>query len=87
MTRTGTSSARHKRPRAVTLASVAEHDLPWARLWERTCTAVREQRPDAAFWGLCELRRFHAGDHALDRGFDVPRWSTDWTDHPVVTTE
>jgi hypothetical protein len=65
------------------VAANDEH-LPWARPWQRRCAAVREQRPGSLYWGQCELRRGHAGDHALDRGYDVPRWSTDWTTHPVV---
>lgn len=65
-------------------AADAEHYLPWARPWQRRCAAVREQRAGSMFWGRCELVRDHDGDHALDRGYDIPRWSTDWTAHPVV---
>ncbi len=64
-----------------------EHDLPWAKWWQRHCAAVREQREGAVYWGQCELVRGHGGDHALDRGYDVVRWSTDWTRHPVVRAE
>jgi len=54
-------------------------DLPWAGWWQRRCRAVREPKPDAPYYGRCELRRGHDGDHALERGFDTPRWSTGWT--------
>ena len=54
-------------------------DLPWARPWQRRCRAVREPKPDAPYFGRCELARGHVGDHALERGFDVPRWTTAWT--------
>lgn len=56
--------------------------LPWARpLLDRRCQAVREPRGDSAYSGRCELVRGHGPDvdHALERGFDIPRWSTDWT--------
>lgn len=67
--------------------SVEEHDLPWVGLWQRRCAAVREQRPGALYWGQCEFRRNHGGDHALDRGVDVVRWSSDWTQHPAARVE
>lgn len=53
-------------------------DLPWQRWpWERRCKAVKE--PGCWYWGRCELRRNHEGDHALERGMEVARWSTRWT--------
>ncbi len=52
--------------------------LPWQNLWQRRCRAFRERRPGEPYWGRCELRRRHEGDHALERGFDTPRWSSDW---------
>ena len=56
--------------------------LPWQRPFRRRCRAVREPRPGVAFHGRCELAAGHDGDHALERGFDTPRWSTDWSDGP-----
>lgn len=49
------------------------HNWPW----ERRCKAVKE--PGCWYWGRCELRCNHVGDHALERGMEVPRWSTRWT--------
>lgn len=66
---------------------MSDVEPPWARPWQRTCTAVREQRDGAIYWGRCELVRNHRGDHALDRGVDVVRWSTDWTTHPAAVPE
>lgn len=55
-------------------------DLPWSKPFRAQCRAVREPRGTDAFFGRCELRPDHTGhDHALDRGMDTPRWSTDWT--------
>ena len=52
-------------------------DLPWwAGWWQRRCLARTVEGP---YRGRCELRRGHDGDHALERGFDIPRWSTRWT--------
>jgi hypothetical protein len=62
--------------RALGRATVS--DLPWVRLSQRRCRAVRE--PGTSYWGRCELRAGHDGDHALDRAMDTPRWSTRWTD-------
>lgn len=56
-------------------------DLPWAiYLWQQ-CKAVKEPNPEhSSHHGRCDLIRNHAGiDHALERGMDIPRWSTDWT--------
>jgi len=53
-----------------------DEDLPWAALWHRRCKAVKEL--GGTYWGRCELRRHHAGLHALERGMDIPRWSTEW---------
>ena len=57
-------------------------ELDWARWTWQQCNAVRERRPNVPHWGRCELRRGHPVEveHALERGFDIPRWSTDWTD-------
>jgi len=54
--------------------------LPWARWPWQACIARREQRGTSSLFGRCELRRNHEGDHALERGMDIPRWSTDWSD-------
>jgi hypothetical protein len=67
-------------------------DLPWVRVWQRQCTAVREPRYDVRprtshDYGRCQLRRTHHGDHALRRGVDTPRWSTDWVDGPLGAYE
>lgn len=61
-------------------------DLPWARPFRRRCAARRERRPGAPYWGRCELSP-HSADihHALGRGFDTPRWSTDWSDASPVS--
>lgn len=51
-------------------------DLPWAgwSWWDR-CRA-RTERGER-----CDLRQhLPETDHALERGMDVPRWSTRWTD-------
>lgn len=51
--------------------------LVWAKWpWQR-CKAVKE--PSDSHYGRCELKKKHAGDHALERGMDIPRWSTKWT--------
>lgn len=54
-------------------------ELRWAQLFQRRCRAVREARPGQGLWGRCELLADHEGDHALERGMDCPRWSTNWT--------
>lgn len=56
-----------------------EQKLPW-NVWPwKRCKAFREPRP-GHFWGQCELDKNHFGiDHALERGMDIPRWSTEWT--------
>lgn len=69
------------------------YELPWAGPWPWSprCRAVHEprintQHPDAAFpispgfYGRCELAPHGPEiDHALERGFHCPRWSTRWT--------
>lgn len=59
-------------------ASQRPEDLPWAPLFGRRCRARKEPN-ESGFWGRCELAAGHAGDHALERGMDTPRWSTEWT--------
>lgn len=55
-----------------------ERELPWAKHnWNR-CKAVKEPNP-SGHWGRCELTKQHLTDHALERGFDILRWSTKWT--------
>jgi hypothetical protein len=51
----------------------------WARWPWQSCRAYRERHQDDPYFGRCELIRNHRGDHALERGFDIPRWSTRWT--------
>lgn len=46
---------------------------PWTR-----CKAVKEPNK-SGYWGRCDLRRNHAGDHALERGMEIHRWSTAWS--------
>jgi hypothetical protein len=54
-------------------------ELPWQEYpWQRRCKAVKEPNW-SSYWGRCELRRGHWGDHALERGMEVLRWSTRWT--------
>ncbi len=54
--------------------------LKWAAWPWQQCRARREPRP-GQHSGRCELRRHGPEiDHALERGFDIPRWSTDWHD-------
>jgi hypothetical protein len=53
-------------------------NLPWSPGFWNRCSAVRERRAGAPYWGRCDLKRGHDGPHALERGFDTPRWSTDW---------
>jgi hypothetical protein len=57
--------------------------LPWAGFFQRRCSAVLEPREDADYYGRCELKRNHGDhiDHALERGFNTPRWSTERTDY------
>jgi hypothetical protein len=50
----------------------------WARWPWQACKAIKEQRSGQSY-GRCELKKNHKGDHALERGMDIPRWSTDWT--------
>lgn len=45
----------------------------WA-VWPWNRCAARTER-----YERCDLKRHAHGDHALERGFDIPRWSTDWT--------
>lgn len=48
--------------------------LPWASSFTRSCRAVIP--PDnLRYWGRCELRTAHQGDHALERGMVWVRWS------------
>jgi hypothetical protein len=56
----------------------AASDLPWAK-WSWQCCPARVEPNPSGPYGRCELRRGHEGDHALERGFDTPRWSTRWT--------
>lgn len=59
------------------LFAEADRPLPWATpLIGRRCRAVLEPRQPGSYYGRCELRPGHEGDHALERGFDTPRWST-----------
>jgi len=68
--------------------ALKETQLKWAVWWKpwRRCKAVKE--PNASgYYGRCELDRDHNyaiepehRHHALERGFDTPRWSTQWTD-------
>jgi hypothetical protein len=54
-------------------------ELPWQEYpWQRRCKAVKEPG-EFFYWGRCELRRGHLGDHALERGMEVLRWSTRFT--------
>lgn len=53
-------------------------ELPWAYPFAARCRAVKEPN-DSGYWGRCDLRAGHDGDHALERGLDTPRWSTKWT--------
>jgi hypothetical protein len=43
---------------------------PWNRCRYRLTRlgATGELRP---YWGRCDLKRDHPGDHALERGFDI----------------
>lgn len=52
--------------------------LTWSKWWWQQCKAVKEPNP-SGHWGRCELKKNHKGDHALERGMDIPRWSTEWT--------
>lgn len=63
-------------------------DLPWAQYIWQQCKAYREPREGGkGYHGRCELLRNHVDegmplnvkDHALERGMDIPRWSTEWT--------
>lgn len=52
--------------------------LPWAGWFDIRCKARTEDR--GAWSGRCELKRHGSDmDHALERGMDIPRWSTVWT--------
>lgn len=54
-------------------------NLPWAAYpWDR-CKAVKEPN-SSGHWGRCDLKRHPDElDHALERGMDILRWSTNWT--------
>jgi len=77
---------------AVELAKVGEHtdvrselitnmrpsELPWAHWPWQQCRARVE--PRKGHHGRCELLPHGPEtDHALERGMDIPRWSTRWT--------
>jgi hypothetical protein len=52
--------------------------LPWSVwIWDR-CRAVKEPNEEG-YWGRCELKKRHQDDHALERGFNIIRWSTKTT--------
>lgn len=58
--------------------------LEWADfpdgLFGNRCRARKERgRWRGAHFGRCELVAGHAGWHALERGMEGPRWSTEWT--------
>ena len=58
--------------------SIATEDLSWAKWYQKRCRAVTDEPP---YYGRCELIRNHPEElHALDRGFDIPRWSTKWVE-------
>lgn len=48
---------------------------PWHR-----CRAFRECKSKSnVYYGRCDLKKNHLGDHALERGLIIMRWSTNWT--------
>lgn len=48
--------------------------MNWATVpWNR-CRAVLERKSGEQFWGRCELKAHHDGDHALERGFVIVRF-------------
>lgn len=53
-------------------------NLPWAKWPWKRCKAYRENDGVTGFWGRCELVPGHKCLHALERGMDIPRWSTRW---------
>jgi hypothetical protein len=56
---------------------MADNNLPWATLWQRlTGHGCRERYRGPAYRGCCELVRDHVTSHAIERGFDIPRWDT-----------
>lgn len=55
-------------------------NLPWAA-WVFTQCRARKERNPSGFWGRCELKYKHKGDHALERGNYILRWSTEWTNY------
>jgi hypothetical protein len=60
--------------------TIPDYDLPWSSWpWNR-CKAYRERRWYFAYYGRCDLIRYHDCDHALDRGMEILRWSTRWTE-------
>jgi len=54
------------------------HELPWYTWPWKRCRAVKEPNR-SGYWGRCELTLGHVCAHALDRGMDIPRWTTEWT--------
>lgn len=56
------------------------NSLPWSAPFSfNRCKAVKEPNP-SGHYGRCELKRHDETiNHALERGFDTPRWSTKWT--------
>lgn len=55
-------------------------EYAWAGVWNwRKCRARKEPN-SSGYWGRCELKKNHDGDHALERGMIVLRWTTKWTE-------
>ena len=53
-------------------------DLPWAKPFRRRCTARLEPTSNGEYWGRCDLSPHSRDmDHALERGLEVVRFTTD----------
>lgn len=55
---------------------VAAREVLGIRLWRRRCAAVLEPGKAGAYFGRCELRAGHRGNHHLERGMDVVEFTT-----------
>lgn len=46
-------------------------ELPWSAFHFSRCKARRLRTAGDPYFGRCDLKHGHAGEHALDRGMDV----------------
>jgi hypothetical protein len=53
--------------------------IEWARYFRFERCVARKEPNVTGFWGRCERRRMHKGDHMLKRKRIIVCWSTEWT--------